>query len=76
MITSKEEYDDWSHGILTEQDLDFLTVMNEVTDILTMHGADPEVQNRMLDINEYMQKYAIPEGFKERMQKWNEEESK
>ena len=65
---------DWSKGILTEQDLEFLDVLNQITDILTMEGSNPEVQDRIMNINNYLQKFCVPDGFKERMEKWNKED--
>ena len=65
---------DWSKGILTEQDLEFLDILNQITDILTMEGRNPEVQDRIMSINNYLQKYCVPDGFKERMEKWNKED--
>jgi len=68
----KEVFEDWSQGILTEQDLDYLDVLNQVTDILMMYGSDAAVQERMFSINNYLQKYGEPEGFKERLKQWHE----
>ena len=67
-----EENKDWSKGILTEQDLQFLSICNELADILTMYGSDKEVQKRVFDINNYLQMYCIPEGFNLRMRTWEE----
>ena len=69
---SEEEKKDWSQGILTEQDLAFLSVCNELTDILTMYGSDEQIQMRVFDINNYLQSYCIPEGFALRMRTWEE----
>lgn len=71
----KEEFEDWSQGILTEQDLDYLDVLNQVTGILMQYGSDELVQKRMFSINEYLQKYGEPQGFRERMKRWNEKDN-
>jgi len=68
----KEVFEDWPQGILTEQDLDYLDVLNQVTGVLMSHGSDELVQKRMLSINDYLQKYGEPEGFKERLKQWHE----
>ncbi len=62
---------EWSKGILTDQDHEFMEACKLVTDILTMDNANPLVQNKILGINAYLQKYCIPDGFKERMMIWN-----
>ena len=69
-----EQEKDWSEGVLTEQDLAFLSVCNELTDILTMYGSDEQIQTRVFDINNYLQTYCIPEGFALRMRTWEEKD--
>ena len=71
-----EENKDWSEGALTEQDIQFLKVCRELTDILAMYGSDKEVQTRVFDINDYLQAYCIPEGFGLRMRTWEERNKK
>ena len=62
-----------SLGILTAQDMDYINVMNAITDLYIMHGADEEVKKRLEDIEYYLYKYAHPDGFKERLNQWDKE---
>ena len=70
-----EEFADWGDGILKREDLDYLSVLNEITDIL-MLGVEPAVVKRLEDIEMYLVDYGKPDGFNDRYFQWKENEKK
>ena len=68
---------DWSQGIgiLTEQDLAFLEACKKVSLMLLDISRGPGEMNKdyadnLLVINDYLQKYGVPVGLKDRLEIW------
>jgi hypothetical protein len=59
-------------GILTEQDLSYINILNECADILHICNFNKQVEDRLNDISDYITKYAYPEGFQQRLTQWDE----
>lgn len=62
---------DWGHGILSNQDMEFIYSINSLTDLQMMFG-NPRVKEKFNTILSYLETYGMPEGFKERLDLWDE----
>jgi len=60
-------------GILTEQDLEYIYVINNLTDLYMMFGDGGTITERLDMLDDYIQKYGCPNGFAERLDKWDDE---
>lgn len=52
---------------LTEQDSEYIQVVNGITDMLTMYGADEKVKGIMANILHYVDTYGHPAGLAQRV---------
>lgn len=58
---------DWGHGILSNQDINFIYAVNALTNI-AMKYSDKNIEV----IQDYLENYCIPIGFKERLELWDD----
>lgn len=60
---------DWGHGILSEQDMQYILAINALTNIAMKY----KLEDHNFDtIKDYFTKYCEPTGFKERLDLWDD----
>ena len=52
---------------LSKQDSEYINIINELTDILIMHGSEEKVKGIIQDFIHYVDKYAYPAGLAQRV---------
>lgn len=61
---------DWGHGILTEQDQGFIYAQNALTNIMIKYRIGDD--GNFGTIAEYLDNYCCPDGFKDRLELWDD----
>ena len=66
----KHNKNDWSHGILTKQDQDYIYIQNSLINLATKYNIGKD--NDFKTILDFLDTYCEPTGFKERLDLWDD----
>ena len=65
-LKDKEKEYDWGYGILTKRDIEYIYTQNALINLATKYGIGLEAD--FSTVQDFLDNYCEPEGFKERLE--------